>query len=142
MFVAGGAYDVQRWLDLSEAPASLQAAPRGTIVLARDLVLSDRQYSLETPLLVVIADSLRIRGKSTIDVSARAAGKPAGAVMLLARRIMCDAGGSLQIVAKGPGAQGNQAGGAGGDLSVAPVAAGGGRPRASLTWPRAGPGSR
>ena len=128
MFVAGGSYDVQRWLDVSEAPASLQAAPRGTIVLARDLVLSNRQYSLETPLLVVIADSLRIRGKSTIDVSARAAGKPAGAVMLLARRIICDAGGSLQIVAKGPGAQGSQAGGAGGDLSVAPVAAGGGRP--------------
>jgi hypothetical protein len=140
MFVAGGAYDVQRWLDLSEAPASLQAAPRGTIVLARDLGAVDA--STRDAAARRHCGLLRIRGKSTIDVSARAAGKPAGAVMLLARRIMCDAGGSLQIVAKGPGAQGNQAGGAGGDLSVAPVAAGGGRPRASLTGPRAGPGSR
>ena len=141
MFVASGGYDVQRWFDLSEAPASLQAAPRGTIVLARDLLLSGRQYSLDTPLLVMMAESLRIRGKSTIDVSARAAGKPAGAVMLLARRIMCDAGGSLRIISNGAGPQGDPAGGAGGDSPSRrrPAAA---APRASPTWPRAGPGSR
>src|SRR3990172_5735506 len=126
MLVGGGAYDVQRWLDRSDAPASLPSGARGTIVLARDLALSDRQYSLDTPLLVVVAESLPISGKVTIDVSARKAGTPAGALVLLARQITCDRGGSLRFISNGAGAQAGQAGGAGGDLTVAPSTAAGG----------------
>jgi hypothetical protein len=125
MLLARSAYDVQRWFDRSEAPPSLTAAAQGTIVLAGDLSLADRQYSPDTPLLVIVAESLRISGTVTIDLSARPAGKPAGALMLLAKRISCDRGGSLRVIAKGLQAQGLHPGGAGGDLTVVPAATGG-----------------
>jgi hypothetical protein len=128
MFVGGGGYDIERWLDRSDAPASLTATPRGTVVLARDLALSDLQYTLDTPLLVVVAESIRITGKATIDLSGRVPGKPAGALMLLAKRIACERGGALQVISKGGAAQGSQPGSSGGDLTLAPAPAGGGLP--------------
>jgi hypothetical protein len=136
MLAAPGTYDVQRWLDRSDLPPDLAGTARGTIALARDLTLADRQYALDTPLLVVVAESLRISGSVTIDLSARAAGKPAGALVLLAKRITCEPGGSLRVVSNGAAAQPGRPGGAGGNLTVAPSAPGGTAP-AALRGPRA-----
>ena len=141
LYAAFGTYDIQRWFDRSDAPASLPAAGRGTIALARDLALADRQYVLDTPLLVVVADSLRISGRVTIDVSARAAGKPAGAVMLLAKRITCEPGGSLRVISNGAAAPGQPGGGAGGGLTVAPAAPPAGLPACISHAAEGGPGA-
>ena len=113
--VAGG-YDLQVWLDRPDAPASLPPASRGTFALAGELELRDRTLVAATPLLVVVADSLRITGNTTIDVSARQPGAGGGSVMILARTISCDRGARLTIVANGAAPSGT-----GGALTVAPL---------------------
>ena len=114
--IGAGGYDIQPWLDRAEAPASLPPSARGTFVLARDLALPDRVLAAGTPLLVILADSLRVTGNMTIDLSATQAGAPGGSVMILARKITCEAGGRLTIVANGAAP-----GGAGGALTIAPA---------------------
>ncbi len=115
-----GAFDVRSWLDRTEAPETLEAAPGGTLLLARDLTLGDRQYSLNTTALALVADSLIITGNTTIDLSSRTPEVPAGSFVLLARKVTCGPNASLRIVASGSPAVSRNGGSAGGDLIIAP----------------------
>jgi hypothetical protein len=114
--IAAGGYDIQPWLDRSDAATSVPASGRGTFVLARDLALPDGVLAADTPILVILADSLRVVGNMTIDVSAKRTGAAGGSVMILARQITCEAGARLTIVANGAAP-----GGAGGALTIAPA---------------------
>lgn len=116
--VAGG-MDVRSWLDRTEAPDTLEPSAGGTILLAHDLSLQDRQYRAPTPTLALVADSLTIGGNSTIDLSSAAPGGAGGTMLILARRIACAPGASLRIVANGGVAISRNGGGAGGNLVVA-----------------------
>jgi len=98
---APGVYQIASALDETTPPSSLPASDKGVFVLARDLVLGDQQLSVQTPLLIILAETLKISGNAAIDVSARQAAVPGGHVMLLARRITCEGAGRLDIVANG-----------------------------------------
>ncbi len=119
-----GGWDVRSWLDRTEAPDTIDVAPGNTIVLARDLNVNDRQYKAATSTLALVADSLTIAGNSTIDLSSPTPGRPAGTMLILARKIVCAPNASLQIVANGGRAVSRQGGGAGGSLIVAASDAG------------------
>jgi hypothetical protein len=97
--MARPAFEFQSWFDRTEGPAALPPSPQGAVVIARELTLANRHYLLDTPLLVIVADRLRIGPNAVIDVSGkpRAAG---GKIVVLTRNLTCESGGSLQLIAR------------------------------------------
>ncbi|HEX6975611.1 MAG TPA: hypothetical protein VF147_14500 [Vicinamibacterales bacterium] len=115
VMAAGGPLDVQRWFDKTDAPAALPGNQRVTAVLARELTIENRNWVVDSPMLVVVADTLRVGANGTIDLSARPARAAGGKLYVIARRIACDSGGTLQLVSRG-----GPMGGAGGQVVVVP----------------------
>lgn len=100
---AAAAYDVQRWMDRSDAPDTLASSRGATIVLAADLRLQNVQYKIDAPVLALVADKLRIGPNAMIDASEWRTGGARGKVIILANEIVCEPGGALRIVANGAG---------------------------------------
>lgn len=98
---AGGTFHMEAALDDTQMPSSLPASAKGVFVLARDLVLGDQRLAVQSPLVIILAESLKVSGNAVIDISARQPGVPGGQVMLLARTITCDGAGRLEIIANG-----------------------------------------
>ncbi len=98
---ASGTFHIEPALEDGQAPSSLPASGKGVFVLARDLVLNDQRLTVQAPLVIILAETLKIAGHAVIDISARQAAVPGGQVMLLARTITCEGAGRLDIVANG-----------------------------------------
>lgn len=100
-FMAATTSDVQRWMDRSDAPGTLASSGRATIVLAGDLRLHNVQYRIEAPVLVLVADKLRIGSNVMIEATGRGRRGAGGTVILLANEIVCEPGGALHVVSNG-----------------------------------------
>lgn len=100
-------YDIQRWMDRTEAPPTLSPGRLGTFALGGDLRLQNVQYTIESSALVIVAEKLRIGANVTIDASTHRTSGSAGKVILLATEIICEPGGALRVVANGLGVSTN-----------------------------------
>lgn len=99
--MARRAFDVQSWFGRTEPPADLSTGSRGLVILARELTLENRRYTLDTPQLVMVVDRLRVGPNTVIDVSGRRVRAAGGEVVIIARQITCESGGGLQLVSRG-----------------------------------------
>ena len=101
MVMAKPAFEVQSWFDRSSPPPELSPAPRGAIVLGRELRLENLRYTVDTPQLVIVVDKLRIGPNAVIDVSGQQLRASGGKISIIARQLTCESGGNLQLVSKG-----------------------------------------
>jgi hypothetical protein len=93
--------DVQSWFGRPAAPEHLEASPRGTVALAGELKIENVRYAVATPRLVIVADTLRVGANGAIDVSGRFSRSPGGKIVVIARTLVCESGGRLQLVSNG-----------------------------------------
>ncbi len=108
-----GTYKSVEWFDSPDGRDTLPTSPgQGLVVLAGDLSLGGKTYKVDAPLVVLVADTLRITGDVAFDLSARRPDGAGGRMLVLANRLVC-AGGTLKVTSRG-----EKLGGAGGDLIV------------------------